>query len=472
MKTINRNIAITNTKAKTIFLIAIAAQLFVPMACEDFVNIDPPRTEIVSDAVFESDAAATAAVNGIYSGMMTTQSFTNGGIEIFTGLSSDELTNYSTVQDQIQLYENSLLPTNTFVLSIFWTEAFKYINNANAVLEGLEKSKRLSVNTKRQLEGEAKFIRGFNHFYLVNIFGDVPYITTTDYRVNANASRVSEDEVYSKIIEDILSAQSLLTNEFSNTNTKRVRPIQDAATALLARLYLYTGNWMAAEAEASKLISQTSRYTLPTPDNVFIATSTETIWQLMPVVLGNNTMQARYFIITTTPAPTLGKVALRDEAYDIFEPDDSRSAAWVGSVTTGPTTYYFPAKYKVYSSTAPTEYNVVLRLAEQYLIRAEARAMQNNISGAQEDLNAIRNRAGLDDTDATDQASLLIAIENERRTELFSEWGHRWLDLKRTGKANATLEPIKTNWEATDVLYPVPQTERMLNPNLSQNQGY
>jgi starch-binding outer membrane protein, SusD/RagB family len=52
------------------------------------------------------------------------------------------------------------------------------------------------------------------------------------------------------------------------------------------------------------------------------------------------------------------------------------------------------------------------------------------------------------------------------------EWGHRWLDLKRTGKADATLDPIKTNWEPTDVRYPIPQNERMLNPNLSQNLGY
>jgi hypothetical protein len=468
MNTINKNIQRITKTSKIVLLLTV----MIAIACEDFVDIEAPRTEIVSDVVFESDAAATAAVNGIYSLMMTNQSFTNGGAELYTGLSSDELINYSLIQDQIQLYQNSLTATNTLTQSLFWTEAFKYINNANGVLEGLANSTGLSENIKKQLEGEARFIRGFCYFYLVNVFDDVPYITSTDYRVNASASRLPEDQVYDKIIEDILSAQSLLTAEFNASNVQRVRPTHGAATALLARLYLYTSKWADAEAQASAIIDQISKYTLPAVENVFGSGSTETIWQLMPVVLGNNTMQARYFTITSTPASTLGKVALSDGAYNIFEDGDSRLTAWIGNVTSGPTTYHFPAKYKVYSSTIPTEYNIVFRLAEQYLIRAEARTMQNNVSGAQDDINVIRNRAGLADTDANDQTSLLIAIENERRTEFFAEWGHRWLDLKRTGKADATLEPIKTNWEPTDVYYPIPQTERTLNPNLSQNLGY
>jgi starch-binding outer membrane protein, SusD/RagB family len=121
------------------------------------------------------------------------------------------------------------------------------------------------------------------------------------------------------------------------------------------------------------------------------------------------------------------------------------------------------------------EYSTLLRLAEQYLIRSEARAQQNNIAGAQQDINVIRARAGLTATTANDKASLLMAIEQERKVELFTEHGHRWLDLKRTGRAEVILAPIKgSNWQPTDVLYPIPQYQILNDPamNNAQNPGY
>jgi hypothetical protein len=123
-----------------------------------------------------------------------------------------------------------------------------------------------------------------------------------------------------------------------------------------------------------------------------------------------------------------------------------------------------------------SEYYMVLRLAEQYLIRAEARAHLRNLPGAIADLDSIRNRAGLPLISITNPAitreELLIAIQQERQTELFAEWGHRWFDLKRTKQADAVLKDRKSSWNSTDTLYPVPASERILNPNLTQNDGY
>ena len=116
---------------------------------------------------------------------------------------------------------------------------------------------------------------------------------------------------------------------------------------------------------------------------------------------------------------------------------------------------------------------MVLRLAELYLIRAEARTQQNNFSDAESDLNAIRNRAGLPNTTANDRATLLTAIEQERRIELFAEWGHRWLDLKRTNRADTILNTFKApNWQVTDVLFPIPASQIDINGLLTQNPGY
>ena len=121
----------------------------------------------------------------------------------------------------------------------------------------------------------------------------------------------------------------------------------------------------------------------------------------------------------------------------------------------------------------PSEYYMVLRLTEQYLIHAEASAEQNKLADAIADINLIRRRAGLPDLpDSLDQAQTLSAIMQERRIELFAEWGHRWLDLKRTGQADAVLGPIKTTWQTNAQLYPIPLSELQSDSKLTQNAGY
>jgi hypothetical protein len=117
----------------------------------------------------------------------------------------------------------------------------------------------------------------------------------------------------------------------------------------------------------------------------------------------------------------------------------------------------------------------VFRLAEQHLIRAEARAKLGNLNGtnsAESDINILRDRAGLGPTTAQTKDELLAAVGQERRVELFAEWGHRWFDLKRTGKADEVLDVVKPGWQRDDALYPIPYTERQLNPNLTQNKSY
>ena len=121
---------------------------------------------------------------------------------------------------------------------------------------------------------------------------------------------------------------------------------------------------------------------------------------------------------------------------------------------------------------------MVLRLGEQYLIRSEARAVQNKIDDAQSDLNVIRQRAGLESTIASDKNSLLNAILAERKAELFTEMGHRWLDLKRTNKIDEVMSvetPQKaggTEWKSYQQFYPIPTRELERAPNLIQNPGY
>jgi len=117
---------------------------------------------------------------------------------------------------------------------------------------------------------------------------------------------------------------------------------------------------------------------------------------------------------------------------------------------------------------------MVLRLAEQYLIRAEAFLNLNRLSDATTDINVIRARAGLTllPQDLSDDI-LQQEVEDQRKYEFIAEWGHRWLDLKRTNRANVVLQALKAPYfQSTDLLYPIPQAEIQKDPNLTQNSGY
>ncbi|MGV8815352.1 MAG: RagB/SusD family nutrient uptake outer membrane protein [Gelidibacter sp.] len=236
-------------------------------------------------------------------------------------------------------------------------------------------------------------------------------------------------------------------------------------------MYLYTEQWELAEAMAHNLIDL---YSLePNLNEVFLKESTETIWQLKSGVAPRNTQEANQLVIRFIPGQ---KYALTQDLLGSFEKGDLRYTNWVGRLSNSDhtSTLYFPHKYKaILTETERLEYSIQFRVAEQYLIRAEARAQRGDIAGAQKDINVLRIRAGLPNTTASNLSELMDAILQERRVELFAEQGHRWFDLKRTGNANAILNALKPNWKVTDVLFPIPEAELQFNPNLlPQNNGY
>ena len=452
-----------------VFLTLVSLQF----SCKKFVEVRGPIDKITPLQVFESDQSATSAVTGIYSAMIGTNiNFASGdrnSISIICGLTSDELISYSTPLNEA--YNNGWLASSNITNNYLWPSIYQSIYTANSILESLASANGVTASTKNQLEGELKFIRAFGYFYLINLYGDVPLQLTSDYRITSIAPRSSVDKVYDQIITDLTDAKSLLSDSY--VTTERVRPNKSAAMALLARVYLYRQKWDLAVQSATEIINNSNQYGLISLDSVFLKNSRESIWQLMPVKSGYNTNEGSIFILTTNPST----VSLSDVFYNSFESGDQRRNKWTGTITASLGTFHYPYKYKVRIGSALTEYSMVFRLAEQYLIRAEAKAQLNDLAGAIADVDRIRDRAGLpliqNTNPSIDKADLLLAIEKERRTELFTEWGHRWLDLKRLDKANAELGPIKgANWQTTDQLFPIPQDEIMRNPNMTQNPGY
>src|SRR5690606_31056370 len=210
-------------------------------------------------------------------------------------------------------------------------------------------------------------------------------------------SRMPETEVYEKIIVDLKDAVNKLEGQDLGSS-ERVFPDQWVARALLARMYQYTGKWELAASTATELID--AFILEPDLDEVFLKGSSETIWQLKPGDSPRNTEEANRLIIRTIPGQTF---ALTESLLAAFEPGDLRAGHWVGSISDSDNsiTLSFAHKYKaLFSEMESLEYSILFRLAEQYLIRAEARAHMGALAGAREDLNAIRNRAGLPNSTA------------------------------------------------------------------------
>ncbi|MBZ4187627.1 RagB/SusD family nutrient uptake outer membrane protein [Niabella beijingensis] len=468
------------------FIIHVTVFLFLQMhisGCKKLIEIPPPVSTITTEQVFASPAEATAAMAGIYSELISgNANFASYSTTVYCGMSADELTVVNTTEGP-QFAKNNLFSGNLIVGYNFWQSLYANVYRANAIIEGLQNSTNINDSIKAELVGEARFIRAFCNFYLVNLFGPVPLVTTSNWRKTNLLARAPTDKVYEQIVADLKDAKEKLAKDYSVGKGERIIPNKTAATALLARVYLYMGDLVHAEQEATTVINSPEMALEPL-ENIFGTKSREAIWQLKQ----NNTSGT----YNATPEGYFIRPLSRNSDYqpgvwitDFFlnslQPEDHRKDAWVDSTrfAVDNLIYYFPGKYKEGLGEAIVngpykQYYMVLRLAEQYLIRAEALIKQNQYSKATEDINLIRIRAGLGPLETTlSPDDIMNALIKERQVEFFAEWGNRWLDLKRWGLADGLLGTLKgSDWQPTDKLYPIPDGELKKNANMTQNDGY
>jgi hypothetical protein len=455
------------------YLLSIVMLTLVIASCRKFVTIPPPQNQLVSNAVFGDSADATAAVIGIYASIMNQFDFDfgNGGITLYTGLEGDELYPTTVSPDDNEFYQNTI-PSNSEEALVFWINAYQVIYQSNACLEGVQASTGLSAACKSELKAEALVSRAFLYFYMVNLWDAVPLETTTNYNMNEVMPRTSRDSVYTQIVSDLTTADSLFIT--SGQNMGPLRPNQYAACGLLAKVCLYLGQWKNAETYSSQVISSGGFSLVQNPNNVFLKGSAEAILQFAPVINGLETMEGYYFV----QSGVIPSYVITNTLLNSFEQGDLRFTDWLDSNEINGQAYYFPYKYKLgydgWPNGGPSEYYMILRLGEQYLIRAEAEAELGDSTDAISDLNMIRNRAQLPNYNPANQGGLLTAIQHERQIEMAYEWGNRWFDLKRTGTINNVLGKIdmKPGWQAMDTVLPIPYNEIHLNSFLTQNAGY
>jgi hypothetical protein len=456
---------------------SIGITLLLSAACKKMLDIPANAPGgLVTGQVFSDSTTAVNAVVGMY-----ISAFASGGplsqyMSLYPSLSSDDITSPLS----LDFSNNALVAGGDSnpggsagnIWNGFYNNILIY--QANAAIEGLTASANLSPALKDQLIGECEMVRALSYFYLVNLYGPVPVAISTDYLVNGKLPRAPVDTVYAQIIKDLVDAGNRMKAAYPSN--ERARPNKYTAMALLSRVYLYQQKWSLAEATADAIINS-GDYSLEALDHVFVMGNQEVIWQAVSVgFYGYETQEGQTFV---PYAPDIiPQYYLTTHLLDAFEPGDQRKSQWTALNNVNGADYYYPYKYKNRQTVqidGRVEGEVLFRLAEQYLIRAEASIQLGDLNGGAKDIDMIRNRAGLPNTTAASNEDLLTAIARERQTEFFCEWGHRWLDLKRTGTINTVMTQEKGDiWPADGhaALYPVPYDQFKLNPGWQQNPGY
>jgi hypothetical protein len=422
-----------------------------------------------SEAITNAGSAATATnslfnllgANGYYGSNFPALSYLSAGDIQWSGSQSDpnEITKHLTSA------------TNGYVQSA-WTAIYKTILQANYVIDkvpGLT-DPLLTTAVKNQYLGEAYFARALSYFDLARGWGGVQLILKPTYVASDNSEipRSSLADTYTQVLKD-LNAAEILVPTGVNRNRVTLRTVQ----ALKARFYLYQKNWPLAEQFATLVINDNANFSLVTPYSAFFAnnatntnesvfelayttsnTNGHSNWWLPPALGGRREWSPNGPLVAALNNPSVG---------------GNRSA--LIAQTAPPGNLWYGKLY--YRNPLGTDPAYVIRIAELYLIRSEARAYQNNLVGpnsAQSDLNVVRTRAGIGPTTAVTLSDFLTALENERQVEFPFE-ADRWFNLVRTDRAQTVLGlPDKHLY-----LFPIPYNETLVDPQLAganRNPGY
>lgn len=462
------------TKIKYITSVVIAGILSllaaIPISCEKFVETDFPTNQIPSELVFEDEQTAEAALAGLYANLWN-NSMISGGIDgtgALLGTYADDLNCVYTSPSNgvLDLYNNQQIATNTAVSSL-WTYAYQQIYTANSIMEGVKNSKSLSVSVRDRIRGEALFVRSLLYMYLYQIFDEIPYTDTTNYITNSQLGRMPKDQLLQKIENDLSEAVTLLPAAYRNA--ERIYPNKYAGYMALAKMKMLLKKWSEAEVLCG-MIMQNSLYAYqPDITKVFQKGGSHIIWQLKPKNTNDATKEAALYTFTGAPV----SFVLSSGVVNSFTTVDLRRQNYIAAVPFGTQVNYRPAKYKNLSVNNPTEYSVIFRLDETYLMQAENLIEQSRVSEAVPLINKSRQRAGLPAlTTSIPSAEAWIQLREEKRREFLTEHGIRFFDLKRWGMLDQ-LQSTKPNWKTFHSRWPLPQKELLLNPKLNpQNTGY
>ncbi|MBX0333280.1 RagB/SusD family nutrient uptake outer membrane protein [Pontibacter sp. HSC-14F20] len=453
---------------KYTYILAAVLGLSVMTGCEEKLEV-APTTQVEADIAVTDFNSLDKAALGVYSAMQSADYY-GFRYAIYHEIYSDNLDFVGTFTTDAEAARRALTASNLQIES-FWGAIYLVINRANTVITQADRLLTEGTITAEQrdaIQGEMHFLRGLAYFDLVRVFGGVPL------ELNATAglpdiqylARSSEQEVYTQIITDLATAESMLSLVESD-DPRRASSL--AATALLARVYLQNGNNAEAQTKASQVIESGAFSLMPTFASVFTTEGSgnrESIFEIDFSINDQNSLGS-----ATNPNTPGQKFYVSEDTYDALQASaangDSRFAATVR--IEGSANRRRLLKYEDAVNNADNV--IIIRLAEMYLIRAEAAIRQSNTVSeqAREDINTIRNRAGLPDVGALSATAALDEILRQRRLEFVGE-GLRFMDLRRYDLTCDVLGFCDA--QAFRNYWPIPLQQIEINPNLEKNEGY
>jgi len=463
-------------KSKLVGPAVLALVILLSSCKKSFLDLRP-YTSVSSDVAITNESDMQAALNGAY-GNMNSPNLYGRSTPLFGDLVSDNVY-ISTVNSNryLDFFQINYTTTDENGQGI-WQSAYSTILRANNVINSsLQGNENID-----QLRGEALAIRGLMYFELVKFFA-TPYTVDPNalgvplilvYDPTLKPQRNSVQEVYTQIEKDFTDAANLMTQDKSSGFFTKW-----AATALLARMYQFKGEWDKALTTAEDVINNSGYSLLQLNDvlsfwqnNTDRGDKLEVLFEIVFDATNNiNNSSLPYFY----DQGGYGDALATESLYDLYSNADVRKDLFiVGSPIRG-------ADAKVVNKfpntgAADKDEMKVIRMSELYLIAAEAAYHNNDELTALTYLNDIATErdpsfAGY----SSSGQALLDDILLERRKELICE-GHRWFDLKRTTKTiertectdNCTLLPDDRSWA-----WPIPIGEINANANIApQNPGY
>ncbi|MBE0639331.1 MAG: RagB/SusD family nutrient uptake outer membrane protein [Bacteroidales bacterium] len=451
---------------KKLFYFSVLMTLFLG-ACE-VLDVEPYHS-IPADEAITNAQQAESAILGCYDALQS-DGYYGLNYMIFGDLPADNLTHVGVTVTWVQFDNNAILADNGLVEST-WAAIYRVLNRVNNAIYHIQliDGDKMTEDSKNVALAELRFLRALAHYDLMRLFGPVPLRDQAvgNNEESYNPARNSVEEVLLSVKSDLDFAINLLSPAIT-----KGRASKPAAQALKARIalhqYYISGNaafLTTAIDMATQVIDHPSLQLVPdyaTLFNIEFENNSESIFQVTYNDQDRN-LTARYFAHTSNE----GRYEFAPTTFymNSFETNDVRKDASVKMAGSAP----YAVKFNdVASGTDPV---YVLRLAEIYLIRAEAKILQQgNIDDILNDVNIIRQRANLQPVNMTSYASLKLEVESQRQKEFAFE-GYRWFDLVRTNRAIEVIDKI-TN--TNQYLFPIPQAEIIANnnPGMYQNDGY
>lgn len=459
-------------------IIGLLALSGVSSCSDDFLAVVPP-TFFPPEQFLATSGNLKETLNSSFAAL-TYEDFYGGKLQLMNELPADNM-NVATITngDWKAGYDRSVGVFNAITSEVLGA-GYRAINRANFALENIAQFDDLDAAEKLRLAGEARFVRGIAHFELVRLFAQ-PYgftgtINGVSYTNNghpgiplrvtyatARQNRATVAEVYASIIEDLKFAEANLSDDPGYGGLGH--PTKMSARGFLAKVYFQMNDFTNAYAYADQVVSSGTFAMDSVMARFNPAWSSENVFALYSND-ANNDNAAKFLRDQFAYNPPNNIMGWSNGLYSLVSNNgDARGQKWFKKDN-----FIFSTKFVV----GGNAHNPICHLTELKLIRAEAAAELGNLAVGIQDINDIRNRAGIGTiADETTKSVLIEEARTQRRIEMYAE-GNRLQDLKRIGALNASRGDntftIRTSaWDCAGLVYQFPASELSGNLDLEPN---